>query len=327
MTDLILGPDASHHQGHVTTWPAILADPRVGFAWCKASQSDNFTDPEAASNLKAFQAAAERGDIDWFGAYLWPGFRPVPAQVARFKAVVAPFADDPRFQWRIDCEGGGVAELDGIAEELAAEYDPERGGVYGGSYLMGPVGNPTPAKAPHAAAAVKAGCSMRAAYISDEPGHGRNVIPALYAGQVTFWQYTNGISGPIDRDRFPRTLDGGWHGDVSCFWEPTAGCTYAEWLAKTIPGHQGGDDMALDPVKDAKTFKQMLDAVLGTPSERYWEMAAIGFFDAVLPGREHRDGMPAPYEDAYKAGASFVAGGKALDPALATFVETFSVKS
>lgn len=315
MTDLRIAPDASHHQGHITTWPSILAYPAVAGAWCKVSEGTGFTDPEAAANLRAFKAAADRDDIDWFGGYLWPSISSPGAQVQRYMATVAPYKDDPRFRWQIDCEGGNLFDLDEIARLLVLELGAERGGVYGGAYLIGPLRNPYPAQAPHAG---HLNTYFRAAYINDPPGQGRNVIPHLYAAVgPDWWQYTNGISGPNDTTRFPRTY-AGWHGDSSCFWQPTAHQTYDQWLAFTTPGGgpPGGGGMALDPKTDAKVFKEMLDAVVGSPSEDYWMRFTIGQGDAAIPGREDRrydpvknpGGFKTPYAEAYDAMKAALAG-------------------
>lgn len=305
MTNLQIGPDASHWNGHIEPdrWAKIFALPEVTFGWAKATQFA--PDPEWSSNLTAFRAAADAGQIDFFGGYVWPTTEPVATQVARYLAALPVVVkDDPRFRWTIDCEGGTVQIIDQIAKALTESLGADRGEIYGGAYLRGPLGNPGPDAMPNAA---KLASSILAGYVGSWPPIPTSYIPKLYVGRgPSFWQYSNGKSGPSNTAQFPRTIPGLWTGDLSCYWAPTAGMTYGEWLAATTPGM--GDQM-LDPKKDAATFAAMFAALTGFRGNDagYWIRMMAGIGD-VARGEAKRD-LPDPYGKAFDWATEAAASG------------------
>jgi lysozyme len=94
------GIDVSHHQGAID-WPRVAAEPRIRFAYLKATEGGDFVDPRFATNWQEARRAGLR-----VGAYHFFSFcRPGADQARHFLAVVprAPDALPPA----LDLELGG----------------------------------------------------------------------------------------------------------------------------------------------------------------------------------------------------------------------------
>jgi lysozyme len=81
----VRGVDVSHHQGAID-WPKVANEPNLVFAWIKATEGGDFTDPRFAENI----ANAERAGV-WVGAYhFFTLCRPPLEQADHFLAVITP---------------------------------------------------------------------------------------------------------------------------------------------------------------------------------------------------------------------------------------------
>lgn len=118
----IRGIDVSHHKG-VIDWPAVAAD-GYRFAYVKASEGGDFTDPRFAANWAGARAAGLA-----VGAYHFFTFcRPASEQAAHYVNVVPREAD--ALPPAVDLEFGGncsrVPTKAEMAAELAAFLEPVR---------------------------------------------------------------------------------------------------------------------------------------------------------------------------------------------------------
>jgi lysozyme len=121
----VWGVDVSHHQGPID-WARVAAEPRLRFAYVKATEGGDFTDPRFAANWRGARRVGLR-----VGAYHFFSFcQPAADQARHFLAVVPP--DPDALPPALDLELGGSCArkppLDEIVREVAAWLsDVERG--------------------------------------------------------------------------------------------------------------------------------------------------------------------------------------------------------
>ncbi|MGC4000536.1 MAG: GH25 family lysozyme [Anaeromyxobacter sp.] len=113
----VLGVDVSHHQGEID-WAQVAAQPRMGFAYVKATEGGDFTDPEFEGNWREARAAGLRTGAYHFFSFCSGG----EAQARHFLATVP--ADPDQLPPAIDLEFGGNCRRrpasDQVRRELAA---------------------------------------------------------------------------------------------------------------------------------------------------------------------------------------------------------------
>lgn len=106
------GIDVSHHQGDID-WAAVRAE-GWRFAWIKATEGGDWTDPRFERN----RVGAEAAGIAW-GAYHFYTFCRAPEeQAAHFLATVGPKAALPH---AVDVEGGGNCSRQLTPQRLRAD--------------------------------------------------------------------------------------------------------------------------------------------------------------------------------------------------------------
>ena len=82
------GLDVSHHQGPID-WPSVASEPQLAFAFIKATEGGDWTDPRFAENWQEARAAGLR-----VGAYHFFTFCRPPLDQARHFLAVVPHAPD-----------------------------------------------------------------------------------------------------------------------------------------------------------------------------------------------------------------------------------------
>jgi hypothetical protein len=303
----IIGPDVSHHQGHITAdaWRSCLDTAWVRFAGCKISQGNNFVDPEGSWNLDQCLAAVDRKDIDFGKFYLWPNKgQPVIEQCNLFCKVVGSRIHHPGFVFDLDVEGGTVAEVNAIMEEMQQRMQSAaRTLVYGGAYIRFTLGDPSPQQVPALARAgfkivPKYGecCPIRPKYIGSEPD--------------ILWQYTDVVYGPADRANYPRQV-----GQMRCDFSTQLG-TLAQYQERVgrLPGQQQEEDLTKDETQKliddtlaaafakfredfGAMFKTAFAAQVGfQPADAgHWLLGEAGEGDVIRGYADPRN-MPDPYK-------------------------------
>lgn len=111
----VRGVDVSHHQGEIA-WEELVGDD-YRFAWIKATEGADWTDP----NFDANRAGAAAAGLAW-GPYHFYGFcSPPEAQAAHFLAVLGdhPGALPPA----VDVEKGGNCSQQPSPEKLRADLE------------------------------------------------------------------------------------------------------------------------------------------------------------------------------------------------------------
>jgi lysozyme len=113
----VWGIDVSHHQGSID-WPAVASEPYIAFAYIKATEGGDWTDPRFAENWSEAQRAGLR-----VGAYHFFTFcRPALEQARHFLSILprTPGALPPA----VDLEFGGncrtTPDAPSLRRELAA---------------------------------------------------------------------------------------------------------------------------------------------------------------------------------------------------------------
>jgi lysozyme len=110
----VWGVDVSHHQG-VVEWKRVAAAPRLRFAYLKATEGGDFTDPRFAANWREARSAGLR-----VGAYHFFSFcRPATDQARHFLSVVPREAD--ALPPALDVEPGGSCARRRPPDEIARE--------------------------------------------------------------------------------------------------------------------------------------------------------------------------------------------------------------
>ena len=84
----IWGVDVSHHQGPID-WPKVASEPHVAFAFIKATEGGDWTDPRFATNWREARAAGLL-----VGAYHFFTFCRPPLDQARHFLTTAPREPD-----------------------------------------------------------------------------------------------------------------------------------------------------------------------------------------------------------------------------------------
>jgi hypothetical protein len=309
----IIGPDVSHHQGHITeaAWRSCLDHPWVRFAGCKVSQGNNFTDPEASWNINQVLAAVDRGDVDFGKFYIWPNTgQSVTETCNLFCRVVGDRLHHPGFVFDLDVEGGTRTEVNSIMEEMQQRMGgPERTLVYGGAFIRYTLGDPLPSQVP---ALARAGFKIVPKY-----GECCPTRPKYIQDSDILWQYTDVVYGPADRANYPRQV-----GQMKCDFSTQLG-TAAQYGARVarLPGQREED---MTPAETEALIKKLVPALVdaeldssfvsrfgaafaeGTgfqPKDAgYWDRLSAGIGDVVrgVPKR----GLPEPYSAAFDWAAS-----------------------
>jgi lysozyme len=109
------GVDVSHHQGAID-WRRVAADPqRISFAYVKATEGGDFTDPRFRDNWEGARAAGLR-----VGAYHFFTFcRPPREQAAHFVSVIKSVSDGDLAP-AVDVEYGGNCKSPPSREAIVA---------------------------------------------------------------------------------------------------------------------------------------------------------------------------------------------------------------
>lgn len=96
----VRGIDVSHHQGAID-WPAVASEGWIRFAYVKATEGADWTDPAFARNWRGARGAGLRVGAYHFFTFCSPG----AAQARHFLSVVPP--DPQALPAALDVEGGG----------------------------------------------------------------------------------------------------------------------------------------------------------------------------------------------------------------------------
>ena len=177
--------DLSHHNA-VADWAAVR---RAGIAAVihKATEGATFRDPEFRKRREAARAAG----LLW-GSYHFSSGVEVGSQVDNYLAYADPRPDElVCLDWEESTAGADMSLAQ--AEDFVEQVERRIGRapvLYGGRHLREALGV--------TAASPLARCSLWYARFADAP----RGVPALWP-RWTFWQYTDGASGPE-----PRTVDG-----------------------------------------------------------------------------------------------------------------------
>lgn len=108
------GVDVSHHQGPID-WQRVASEPRLRFAYVKATEGGDFTDPLFAENWRQARRTGLR-----VGAYHFFTFcRPAADQARHFLATVP--RDPDALPPALDLELGGNCERPPRREQIARE--------------------------------------------------------------------------------------------------------------------------------------------------------------------------------------------------------------
>jgi lysozyme len=113
----VWGIDVSHHQGHID-WPAVAGEPHLAFAYVKATEGGDWTDPRFQENWREARRAGLR-----VGAYHFFTFCRPPLDQARHFLSVLP-RDAGMLAPAVDLEFGGncrrTPERHSLQRDLAA---------------------------------------------------------------------------------------------------------------------------------------------------------------------------------------------------------------
>lgn len=116
----VWGVDVSHHQGSID-WPAVASEPHLAFAYIKATEGGDWTDPRFEENWSEARRAGFR-----VGAYHFFTFcRPPLEQARHFLAILPREAGQPReasmLPPAVDLEFGGNCRRTPDAPSLRGE--------------------------------------------------------------------------------------------------------------------------------------------------------------------------------------------------------------
>ena len=116
----VWGIDVSHHQGHID-WPAVATEPRIAFAYVKATEGGDWTDPRFAENWREARRAGLR-----VGAYHFFTFCRPPLDQARHFLSILP-REPGMLPPAVDLEFGGncskTPERHALQRDLAVWLD------------------------------------------------------------------------------------------------------------------------------------------------------------------------------------------------------------
>ncbi len=192
----VRGIDISHWQGTIN-WTSVR-NSGIQFAFCKATEGTNYTDPTFATNWPAMRAA---GIIR--GAYHYGRPAADPAQQARrFYDTVRPQRGDLQLVLDLEADDGLTPGQVGLwAKKFCVELKRlcgRPGIIYTGFYFWRDEAGNSPNNYDFPL--------WLAAYVSNPS----SLIPQAWS-TWTFWQWTSsgstpGISGNVDQDYFNGTL-------------------------------------------------------------------------------------------------------------------------